>query len=306
LIVVCAHIAPQVPPELDQIYQAIRAVHPTTPLVMLSGHSHVEYFSQLDANAFTIESGKYFEVIGLIQFDLDTTITNLQTSWQDTSVDNFVKLSGTTKDKFPTEAGRHIKDLITKYQKILGLDIVYGCSPQTYWPDGDFSDPTSLYQLLVTQIAPNIIFNTTTDSNTPFYITNSESLRCALYEGQVTRNDIYTISPFNDTYVYYQGIKGSDLSAILTGMEQSDLRGGRCPPMLRPGLTFGSPWYVTSWDVDNSTTYDIVLALYDAETILPIVQKVVPTSSYAPYPTEYNGTGALQAYIEQYFKCKKN
>jgi 2',3'-cyclic-nucleotide 2'-phosphodiesterase (5'-nucleotidase family) len=303
LIVVCAHIAPQSPPELNQIYKAIRASHPSTPLAILSGHSHLEYFNQLDPNAFTIESGKYFEVIGLIQFDLESNIQNLKTSWVDTTVDNFVKLSGTTKDKFPTPTGTNIKKLIEKYQNILGLDIVYGCSPITYWPDGDFSEPTSLYQLLVEEIIPKVVFNTSVDTNTPFFITNSESLRYALYEGKVNRNDIYTISPFNDTYVYFKGIKGSDLTTIMSQMENSGVKGDRCLPRLR-AVTYGEPWYFSSFNVNNSAVYDIVLALYDADTIFPIVQKVVPNSSHVPYPTKYNGTGALQAYIEQYFKCK--
>lgn len=37
-IVVVAHIDPTEPPELEQIYHAIRAYHPATPLAMFSGH----------------------------------------------------------------------------------------------------------------------------------------------------------------------------------------------------------------------------------------------------------------------------
>ena len=84
--------------------------------------------------------------------------------------------------------------------------------------------------------------------------------------------------------------------------------------------------------------YDVVLASYDAETIYPVVQKLFggqkfaeypfyllflfsffiflflfsfsfffslcfDTSTYTPYPTEYNGTGALQAFIESVWPC---
>lgn len=37
LYVVIAHIAPQIPPELNQIYEAIRSFKPDAPLVILSG-----------------------------------------------------------------------------------------------------------------------------------------------------------------------------------------------------------------------------------------------------------------------------
>jgi hypothetical protein len=37
LYVVIAHIAPQIPPELSQIYEAIRSFKPNAPLIILSG-----------------------------------------------------------------------------------------------------------------------------------------------------------------------------------------------------------------------------------------------------------------------------
>jgi hypothetical protein len=38
MIVVVAHIDPTTPPELSQIYAALRKAQPTVPLVLLSGH----------------------------------------------------------------------------------------------------------------------------------------------------------------------------------------------------------------------------------------------------------------------------
>jgi hypothetical protein len=63
LIVVIAHIDPQTPPELFQIWKAIRKFQPDLPIALLSGHRHREYFQWFDSNCFTIESGKYFQSV---------------------------------------------------------------------------------------------------------------------------------------------------------------------------------------------------------------------------------------------------
>jgi len=307
LIVVCSHIAPQNPVELTQIYKAIRSYHRSTPLVLLSGHSHLTYFQQYDENCFVFESGKYFEVIGLIRFEIENAaIHSLQTSWETTSVQNFARVSVKSAADFPTPGGAKTKSIIHEYEQKLGLDITYGCSPTTYYPDIPFSDPTNLYKLVVENVVPRIVFNNS-DGNTQFYLANTQSLRYALFEGKVTRNDIYTISPFNDTFVYFQGIKGNLLKTLLTAIANTTgLTGDRCIGYHRTS-TDPDPipnWYYSTFLISDSTIYDLVTATYDATTILPVLKKVIPNQhGQQSYPTKYNSTAALQAYIEKYFKC---
>jgi hypothetical protein len=54
---------------------------------MLVRSRHITYFSWLDQNAFTMESGKYFEVVGHVTFDLDqdNQITRFNQEWVNTS-----------------------------------------------------------------------------------------------------------------------------------------------------------------------------------------------------------------------------
>lgn len=308
LIVVCSHIAPQFGPELNQIYEAIRANHASTPLVMLAGHSHVTYFQKLDPNAFTIESGKYFEVIGVINFEIaqDGSMQDLYTNWVETSVADFIQLSATTAENFPTPQGILTSRLIQYYYNELGLNITYGCAPSTYYPDVSFSDPYSLYKLAVEEIIPKMVFSTA-DGNTQFYVTNTQSLRYNLFAGPVTRNDIYAISPFNDTFVYYQGIPGQSLKTLLTAITNTSglMQSSYCGK-LRDDVP---DWYMSSYSISNSITYDLVMATYDAETIYPVVQQLFAGQSFAKYeayPTDLNGTGALQAFIEVVWPCKNN
>lgn len=87
MIISVMHIDPQSTPELQQIYTAIRSYYPTLPYVMFSGHRHVSYFQWYDETSFTIESGKYFEELGLVTFNLtDGLFDNFQYEWMPTSV----------------------------------------------------------------------------------------------------------------------------------------------------------------------------------------------------------------------------
>ena len=53
---------------------------PATPLIFLCGHGHILYYEDLDDNAFVIESGKYFETLGYIRFQLNATSESIKKS----------------------------------------------------------------------------------------------------------------------------------------------------------------------------------------------------------------------------------
>lgn len=86
----------------------------------------------------------------------------------------FAQLAQTSLQQFPTPQGQVTKELIQYVWNLLGLNITYGCSPNTYViallfmlhmlifyssysPDTDYSDPFNLYKLYVEEIVPNIV-----------------------------------------------------------------------------------------------------------------------------------------------------
>ena len=88
MIVCTMHIDPNAPPEFEQVYDAVRAHYPTLPFILFTGHRHVLFFEQMDPTAFTLESGKYFEVLGLVEFDLENgQFDNFEYQWMDTTLD---------------------------------------------------------------------------------------------------------------------------------------------------------------------------------------------------------------------------
>lgn len=88
MIICTMHIDPTSSPEIEQIYAAVRSYYPTLPFILFSGHRHILYYQQLDATSFTLESGKYFEVLGLVEFDFEnSTFENFSYQWMETSRD---------------------------------------------------------------------------------------------------------------------------------------------------------------------------------------------------------------------------
>ena len=316
LIVVPMHIDPQSTPEMQQIFAAIRQVHPFLPLVFPSGHRHKLVFEQLDANALTIESGKYFETIGIVRFRLSAQrqMLDVQHQWLPTSRSNFYKLTGTTAREFLTPRGLDIKSKLHAYSDLLHLNVTLGCSPRFYDPDLPLVFADSLYALYVEHIVPDVVFQPhPADNATQFFLTNSASLRYYLYAGRVTVNDVWTISPFKNAFFYYPGLSGQMLSTLLAHLTakvshsrayghnvrfESDFareRSERNPP----------PYYYSRIAIEPASLYDLVLADYDAQTLQPILEQLFPTydSSYHQYPTPFTSTSALAEYIRTSLPC---
>lgn len=105
-----------------------------------------------------MESDKYFETLGVLEFELvNGTFQNFSQEFVDTSMSNFYAMSGTTPDSFPTPRGQALKQTITKYYNLLQLNHTYGCAPETFSPTLDISNPLSLYNLFLNKIIPSIV-----------------------------------------------------------------------------------------------------------------------------------------------------
>ena len=68
VFVVVGHVGLRMP-EIRILFEAIRAERWFTPIVFLAGHAHVRDARSLDARAFGMASGRYFETIGWLSVD---------------------------------------------------------------------------------------------------------------------------------------------------------------------------------------------------------------------------------------------
>eukprot|EP00005_Dracoamoeba_jomungandri_P005639 CAMPEP_0174261992 /NCGR_PEP_ID=MMETSP0439-20130205/12709_1 /TAXON_ID=0 /ORGANISM="Stereomyxa ramosa, Strain Chinc5" /LENGTH=495 /DNA_ID=CAMNT_0015346619 /DNA_START=63 /DNA_END=1547 /DNA_ORIENTATION=+ len=287
IIVVVAHIDPQTPPELQQIYNATRAYHPDTPLIMFSGHRHVKYYEQYDANALTMESGKYFEVIGQLQFTLSKgNMVNISHEFISTELDNFYDLAQKNASNFLTPSGKELKEFINATYKKLGLGEILGCSNITYSPYSYFSDPDSLYHLYVQYIVPLEAYNKdfAPKNSTPFFIVNAATLRYDLYQGKVVSNDIYTIIPFGDVFYYFL-MSGNVLLKLVSTVDSSDYQSKRDRvPYFKTDeqakLGSGADFYYSDQRIDPNQNYILVLAEYDTIEIGEVLNEIDPSQKW--------------------------
>mmetsp|Transcript_806 Transcript_806/g.2924 ORF Transcript_806/g.2924 Transcript_806/m.2924 type:complete len:520 (-) Transcript_806:57-1616(-) len=301
MIISVMHIDPQSTPELQQTYEAVRSYYPTIPYLMFSGHRHVSYFQWYDDTSFTIESGKYFEELGLVTFDLsdDGLFENFDYEWMPTSVSNFMELTNTTSDTFLTPLGQSIKAQIAHYTNVLSLNETLGCSPITYDPYIPTAIPTSLYNLYIEKMVPTMLYQNQTE-DIPYFITNSATLRYDLYKGRVDVNDIFSVNPFADNYVYFQGLNGTQVQAIVQYSNSAVV-----PKPSRIVNFEELPYLHSMTRLDDSKIYNILCSDYDAYSIASWISTLYPSAdnSYQPYPTSLSSTGVIGGYILQYMPC---
>ena len=127
-----------------------------------------------------------------------------------------MNLTGTTSENFLTPLGESIKGQIAYYTNVLSLNETLGCSPITYDPYIPTALPSSLYNLYIEKMVPKMVFEANNNFNTTeYFISNSATLRYDLYEGRVDVNDIFSVNPFADMYVYFQPLNGTQLKAIV-------------------------------------------------------------------------------------------
>jgi 2',3'-cyclic-nucleotide 2'-phosphodiesterase (5'-nucleotidase family) len=64
------------------VFDAIRAVHPHTPIMIFGGHTHIRDCVQYDGRSMALESGRYMETLGWMSASLPRiqlhTLTRLQ------------------------------------------------------------------------------------------------------------------------------------------------------------------------------------------------------------------------------------
>ena len=222
MIISLNHIDPQSQNDTLRIqYDAIRKKHEDIPFIMLTGHRHVLYYEQYDDQCFTLESGKYFEVMGIIEFDLqrnkkgEAYWTNLNTRYLNTTLKLMYEETHTTQDTFDTEIGLSISKQVDQYYTDLGLNKIIGCNATALSPYVPLNNSNSFYDQYINHIvASNFNPKDNELGMISYFVTNTAALRDYLYGGTVVLNDMYTICPFNDSYYAIANISGDQLQNL--------------------------------------------------------------------------------------------
>ena len=193
------------------VFNAVRAVHPTTPIIILGGHTHIRDCNQPDGRSMALESGRYMETVGWLSMKFDGPYArNLTFSrrYLDPNRLTYEFHTGQTDEKFDTKKGKQItqglQDLATKFN----LSDEFGVAPHDFTLSrAPYPSEDSLLTLLVNKAAPTVLSINNTRVNIPrLVIANSGALRFDLYSGPFNKNDQLTASPFADAFLYIPGV----------------------------------------------------------------------------------------------------
>ncbi|EDQ86162.1 uncharacterized protein MONBRDRAFT_38537 [Monosiga brevicollis MX1] len=282
-IIVLAHMH-YVDPLVTVLRDAIRNISATDrlPIIFLTGHSHLRRFQQLDDFAISLEAGKYMDTIGYVSFDIPKA-TDLVLNFVNYTITpnrtTFARMAGLKDTKtFDTKNGTALREQITKVYAQLGLSRVVGCSNATYSYLADVSQNNSLAALYIDQVAPNTVMQHVPNISTakPFLIHSAGTLRYDLFQGNITVNDLATLSPFADNYHYtLQAYSGQVLN------EAIDV----------------SAELVYPWPLDKQTDYHVMTLSFDWPGINATLFKANLNPTWGIVPN-YNSTSVFIDYFD--------
>lgn len=124
----------------------------------------------------------------------------------------------------------------------------------------------------------------------------------------MNKNDIYTISPFKDTFYYVPSLSASDTRSFFVNLNNQDLYKSKHDldrfPYRRETVS-SDRFYRSSIEIDDGLSYNIICEYYDVDTLQKIYDYTFPESGkvFTPYPTILDSTTALDAYVSSSMKC---
>lgn len=209
------------------VFDAVRAVHPLTPILIFGGHSHIRDCQQYDGRSMALESGRYMETIGWMSADLEAANGDANISFTRRYLDqNRVTYEYHTEmsnQTFDTAYGRSITDGLQELAVSFDLSYLYGTAPQDYTINQNpYPSNGSLLSLFIADAIPYALsINNTRDSIPSIFITNSGSQRFNIFKGPFTKNDQLTASPFTDSFLYIPNITFSIANQVLPALNNA-------------------------------------------------------------------------------------
>ncbi|KAI0369047.1 hypothetical protein BV20DRAFT_424119 [Pilatotrama ljubarskyi] len=210
------------------VFNAVRAVHPTTPILILGGHTHIRDCLQLDGRSIALESGRYMETVGWLSAKLDRQRGSKKDiaftrRYLDPNRVTYEYHTRRSNFSFDTLQGRLITQGLNELAKRFDLGALFGTAPQDYTiSQAPFPSNNSLLSLFAAQAMPYALTVNNSRASVPnIMITNSGSQRFDVYAGPFTKNDQLTASPFADAFLYIPEVPFSIANQVLPALNNA-------------------------------------------------------------------------------------
>ncbi|GLA39790.1 hypothetical protein AnigIFM63309_007391 [Aspergillus niger] len=222
---------------------------PEIPLQILGGHSHVRNFTCYDSGSSGLESGRYSDTVGwlalsnvapsntwngtrtLTDVPVPTRTCTPHNPTSSSSMEKTVRLDRRYLDfnrqtfayhaldatgpdvpaGFDTPIGQYVTNDIqgtrTRYNLTTGL----GCAPQSYYiASSPYNCPDNIYTLVRSALNATVNRN-----NSPRLIVfNTYGIRYDLYQGNFTVGDAFTVSSYEDAFLYLADVPYKDAKTL--------------------------------------------------------------------------------------------
>ncbi|KAJ6615583.1 Metallo-dependent phosphatase-like protein [Mycena sp. CBHHK59/15] len=209
------------------VFNAIRKVHPTTPILIFGGHTHVRDCLQLDGRSMSLASGRYMETLGWMSVDLDeqgsTGPLNFSRRYLDTNRVTYEYHTNRTNLTFGTAEGRNITYGLLRLSERFDLDHQYGVAPHDFtmtrapYPSND-----SILTLIVEEAVPTVLAMNSPRAGIPsLLIISSGSQRFDIFRGPFTKNDRLTASPFVNKYLFIPNMPFAAAMQVLPALNHA-------------------------------------------------------------------------------------
>ncbi|KAG2107489.1 Metallo-dependent phosphatase-like protein [Suillus discolor] len=210
------------------VVNALRAVHPLTPILIFGGHTHIRDCRQDDGRSMAIESGRYMETIGVkLGADLDAAKGNSDNvtftrRYLDQNRVTYEYHTQTSNRTFDTDHGRSITRGLEELAARFNLSHLYGTAQQDYTLfHNPYPSNGSLVSFFIENAVPYALAINNTRASIPnIMIIDSWALRFDLLKGSFTKNDQLTIMPYQDSFLYIANVTSGIANQLLPAMNK--------------------------------------------------------------------------------------
>ncbi|EJD02036.1 uncharacterized protein FOMMEDRAFT_134660 [Fomitiporia mediterranea MF3/22] len=207
------------------VFNAIRAVHPQTPILIFGGHTHIRDCTQFDGRSMALESGRYMETVG-VNFSQISSTGNLSFSRRYLDANKLTYEFHTSRgyNSFDTRNGRNMSQGLRELAERFDLNFTFGTAPRDYTLDRDpYPSNGSELTLFVEQVIPTALQLNTTQTDIPVpFIAISGSQRFDIFEGAFTRNDQFATSPDINAFVFVSGVEYGVAKQVVGRLNEDD------------------------------------------------------------------------------------
>lgn len=194
--------------ELFVLHAKLRQYFPSIKIQYFGGHSHIRDFTVLDENLTALQSGRFCETVGFASINLtassDGSVESMKQvfsrSYIDFNRESFEFHSGRNRK---TPDGQKVSSQLQSLRQLLGLDSPrLGTIHNNYYMDYvPIDHPHSIFKLLSERVLPTLPADKKEHSSR-IIIINTGSVRYDMYKGPYTLDTRYTVSPFENDWVF--------------------------------------------------------------------------------------------------------